>query len=75
MHEYFVIMITVSCFCWTHQHALFRGLKARYEQQREPNSLKNEPFSKSCTYFWNACNDLLEKKKTLISRAVLGKYF
>ena len=38
------------------------GIKTRHEQQKEPNYLKNKPFSKSFNYFWNACKELSQKK-------------
>ena len=34
------------------------GMKTRHEQEKEPNYLKNEPFSKSS---WNACRELPKK--------------
>ena len=39
------------------------GSKTGHEQQKEPDYLKNKPFSKSSNYFWTACKELLEKKK------------
>ena len=39
------------------------GLKATYEQQKEPDYLINKTLSKIFNYFWNACKELLEKKK------------
>ena len=39
------------------------GIKTRHEQQKEPNYLKNKPFSKSSKYFWNACKELSKKCK------------
>ena len=37
------------------------GIKARHEQQKEANYLKNKPFLKSSKYFCNACKILLEE--------------
>ena len=39
------------------------GIKTRHEQQKEPNYLKNKPFSKSSKCFWNACKELSKKCK------------
>ena len=41
------------------------GIKTRYEQQKEPNYLKNKPFSKSYNIFWKEYKELsikLQKK-------------
>ena len=47
-----------------------KGLKATHEQQKEPDYLKNNLFSKSLDYFWNVCKKLLEKN--VISRSSLS---
>ena len=39
------------------------GIKTRQEQQKEPDSLKNKPFSKSSNYFLNVCKELLKKRE------------
>ena len=38
------------------------NLKARHEQQKEPDYLKNKPFSKRSNDFWNNCKKLIQKK-------------
>ena len=55
------------------------GIKTRHEQQKEPNYLKNRPFSKSYNYFWNAYKELpIKMQKNLIlehsSGGVLKKH-
>ena len=37
-------------------------LKARHEQQKRSDYLKNEPFSKSSNYFRNVCKKPLKKE-------------
>ena len=36
-------------------------IKTRHEQQKEPNYLKNKPYSESSNYFWNAWKELSKK--------------
>ena len=49
-------------------------MKARHEQQKDPNYLKNKPFSECYNYFSNAYNELLIKiKNNLILKAVFRK--
>ena len=50
------------------------GLKTRHEQQKEPDYLKVEPFSKSPNYFWNACKEML-KCKSLLQSQSFGSVF
>ena len=37
------------------------------KQQKESDYLKKKPFSKSSNYFWNTCEELLEKKLSIHS--------
>ena len=72
LHEYLIALFRFNArlinLPW------LRGMKTRHGQQKEPNYLKNKPFSKSYNYFWNAYKELsIKMQKNLIFRAVFRK--
>ena len=57
------LIVVSSCFAGLIKMTWLHSIKTRHEQQKEPNYLKNKPFSKSSNFFWNACKELSKKTK------------